>query len=81
MDRGMKVASKRCTECLFSDNRVVSRGRAKSIMAKVVAEDSFFECHKAAEVVCRGSFDLHKGQLIRIAQRLGVIEYVDPDSP
>lgn len=54
-------------------------------MDKVVAEDSFFECHKAAvradaKVVCRGSFDLHKGQLIRIAQRLGVIEYVDPDT-
>lgn len=80
----MKVCKKRCDQCLFdSKNRVVSAARAQDIFQDVVSNDTHFCCHKLArgeEVVCRGSYDFHKGQLVRIAHRLGAIEFVDPDT-
>lgn len=77
----MKVCEKKCEECLFSKNRIVSKERAQAIMRKIVRTDSHFMCHKGqGDVVCAGSVDFHQGQLYRIMGRLDGIELVDPES-
>lgn len=81
-----QIAHKRCNQCLFSDNRIVSAERAAAILEECVEEDKFFICHKAtlrdseAQVCCRGFFDAHPGvgAPLRLAIRLGVADFVDP---
>ena len=78
----MKICAKKCNECLYSKNRIVSAERAAELTRKVVREDGYFVCHKSSirggeEVVCAGS---HPGQLVRIAGRLGVLTPVDPET-
>ena len=78
----MKICAKKCNECLYSKNRIVSAERAADIMMEVARKDSYFVCHKSSirgeeEWVCAGS---HPGQLVRIMGRLGALEYVDPET-
>lgn len=80
----LKVLKKRCDECLFSDARIVSKRRAAEVLKSCARNDSHFECHKGTmvgeNIVCRGFFDTSSTNLIRIAGRLGAIDYVDvPD--
>ena len=84
---GFRVAKKRCSECLFSDARVVSESRAKSIIEKCLKNDSHFICHKSTiakrEAMCRGHYDeveqgrLPPPQMLRIAERLDVVDFVE----
>lgn len=80
----MKVCSKQCDQCLFTSNRIVSKGRAAQLIKDTLRKDTEFECHKGTiagqHIVCRGWFDRYPTQNIRIAGRLGVIKYVDPES-
>ena len=77
----LKVMQKRCDQCLFSDAKIVSQRRANDILKKCARTDSHFECHKGTmvgdQIVCRGFFDVSTSQMIRIAGRLGAIEYVN----
>lgn len=83
---GLLVCEKRCDECLYSSNRIVSSERASEIMREVILKDTHFVCHKSKlrtdgeDVVCRGSYDRHAGNLIRIMERLGGIKFVDPET-
>jgi hypothetical protein len=78
----LKVQKKRCNECLFGDNFVVScEERRDEVIRDALAKDSYFVCHKSSisnkkkdeDVCCRGYWDAHKDDfnLGRIAQRLG----------
>lgn len=77
----MKVKKEKCDQCLYSDNRIVSKKRAAQIMKDTIKNDCNFECHKGTisgdEIICRGSFDHHPGQMARIAGRLGMIKFID----
>ena len=81
----MRVCEKKCDECLFSANRIVSKATAKEIMNEVRRTDSHFHCHKAQlrgdkeKLVCAGSVEFHQGQLYRIMGRLGGIVLVDEE--
>jgi hypothetical protein len=80
------VCAKRCNQCLFSSAKIVSDERRADLLAGCAAEDRHFVCHKATiagheqDVCCRGFFDEMDGvgQLRRIAERLGVVRFVDP---
>lgn len=78
-----KVASKCCNQCLFSPNKIVSDRRKASLLKEIVQEQSFFECHKSTMngggTCCRGFYEKfgHHSQMIRIAERLGAIEFVE----
>lgn len=76
------VCEKQCDQCLLSPNRVVRKERVADVLKNCRKKDSHFICHKATiaghEVVCRGFYDSQTSQMIRIAQRLNAIEFVDP---
>jgi hypothetical protein len=54
-------------------------------MQEIAKEQSYFVCHKATikgkETCCRGFYDGtgHRSQMIRIAERLGIIEFVNEE--
>lgn len=77
-----QVCENSCNQCLFSKNRIVSAARVREILAGCARDDTHFVCHKASiagrEVCCRAFYDTRTTNLIRIAGRLGMIEFVDP---
>jgi hypothetical protein len=79
-----EVMSRQCSECLFSDRRIVSAKRASEIIKKCRRMDNSFECHKGSladrHIACRGHFETGVGQMARIAGRLGMVLEIDPDT-
>ena len=82
---GLKVFKECCKNCLLSEDKIVSGKRAKEIINGCVSEQSYFICHKASmkdqEVVCSKFYKTlgYKSQMIRIAQRLGAIEFIEQE--
>lgn len=80
---GLKVYKECCQNCLLSKDRIVSPKKAKSLLNEIKKDQSYFICHKASfndeNIVCKTFFDElgHQSQLIRIAERLNAIEYVE----
>lgn len=72
-----------CKNCLLSPDRIVSGARAKQIISDCVSKQTHFICHKATmdgkEVVCRTFYDRlgQHSQMVRIAERLGMIRFVE----
>jgi hypothetical protein len=77
-----KVMAKRCDQCLFSRNRIVSASRKREVLAQCRRDDTHFICHKTPGVCCRGFYDADPGasNLMRIAGRLGAVEFVEAPS-
>ncbi len=79
---GLEVCSRKCDQCLFTEHKIVSDARRAQILRDLQRNDSHFFCHKGTlihrEVVCRGSYDMMP-QMVRIAGRLGIVEFVDPE--
>lgn len=77
-----KVCETECNQCLFSKNRIVSAERVKEVLKNCEKKDAHFICHKASnkdeDICCRGFYDKKTSNLIRIAQRLNAIEFVNP---
>jgi hypothetical protein len=77
-----KVCKEPCAQCLFSKNRIVSAKRVKEILTECKRRDIHFVCHKSSmeggDVCCRTFFDTQNSQMIRIAERLNMVEFVDP---
>jgi hypothetical protein len=75
--------AKRCDQCLFSKNRIVSAVRKRELLATCKRDDTHFVCHKASiageSVCCRVFYDADPGasNLMRIAGRLGAVEFVE----
>lgn len=68
---------------MFSKNSIVSPKRRKEIIGDCTKEQTYFICHKASienkDIACKSFYDQlgHVSQLIRIAERLNMIEFVD----
>jgi hypothetical protein len=81
---GLQVCEKKCDQCLFSKDRIVSGERMAEILRDCEREDLHFECHKGSiagrNVVCRGFYDQKTSKAIRFAQWLGVVKFVDPST-
>lgn len=78
---GLQVCESKCDQCLFTPQRIVSKERFAEIVRDCRQEDRHFICHKGSltgndALVCRGFFDTQTSQMIRIAGRLGLIEFV-----
>jgi hypothetical protein len=77
------VSKRCCSECLFSNNKVVSDPAKREILAECAQHDTHFICHKATakgqDICCRGFYDQNHDatQLMRIARLLGAIRFVD----
>lgn len=87
-----RVCNKKCDECLFTTNKIVSDKRKREVIQGCLQEDTFFVCHKATikgeSVCCKGFYETYGSQIniVRIAQRLNAvsesfnyIEVVDVD--
>lgn len=83
---GFRVCKKRCDQCLFSSAKVVDDRRKLDILRTCATEDRHFICHKftiaegpESQVCCRGFYDANPAatNLMRIAGRLGAVEFVD----
>lgn len=76
----LKVADKQCKQCLFGKDKIVSEERMHEVLAQCKAKDDHFLCHlgtiNGEKVVCRGFYQKHTSQLIRIAERLNMVEIV-----
>jgi hypothetical protein len=80
----MKIQKNKCSQCLFSKNKIVSNNRMKSIINACIYNDTFFICHKTQvtgsneQICCRGFWDKYKNNfnLGRISQRLGTVQEV-----
>lgn len=79
---GFKIMAKRCDQCLYGANKVVSNARRAQILRDLTREDRHFTCHKSTiageAVACRGDWDQRGcGQMGRIAGRLGAVHFTD----
>jgi len=76
-----KVKKECCGQCLFSENKIVSNKRRQSILSNCRKNDNHFTCHKATidnkDICCKGFYDSQTSNMIRISQRLGMVEFVD----
>lgn len=82
----LKVYKNCCKNCLISKDRIVSPARAKQILNDCAKEQNYFVCHKASieekEIVCSTFYKTlgYKSQMVRIAQRLNMVEFIEqPD--
>lgn len=77
----LRVALKRCDECLFTRNRLVSEDRMAGILAECERSGAAFECHKATlsgdEYMCRGYYDEVQPAVARLARELGRLVFVE----
>lgn len=79
------LASKRCSQCLTTRNRIVTGERAAQIVRDCRSERNHFVCHKGqAEglvVHCRGVHEIaHGSRAHDFAEAFGIpIREVDPD--
>lgn len=54
---GLKVNTKKCSECLFTKHRIVPLDRMKEVLAACEKGETFFKCHEHDDVMCRGFYD------------------------
>lgn len=57
-------------------------GRVKEMVEECIENESAVICHQTLDwdehVVCRGFFDAHKTQPLQVAERLDLIEEIEP---
>lgn len=83
----MEVNNKMCSSCIFGSNSPISPERLEDYKKKWRRLDTQQECHHSTVeetgVVCRGYFEaalrgeVHTGQLMRIAERLDFVRFVE----
>jgi hypothetical protein len=77
----LKVMQTPCNECLFTKNKIVSDARRSQLLRQISKDQTHFNCHKAtiegAEYCCKNFYDKlgHTSNMIRIAERLKMIEF------
>lgn len=80
MTTTMKVMEKRCDQCLFSSNRIVSESRMKELLDQCNRTGGAFECHKATikgqRAICRAFYDENASLAVRLAKMLECVEFV-----
>lgn len=85
-DGRVYVCSEMCETCVFRPgNRMqLKSGRVKGMVEGARASESTIVCHATLyepgvdNAACRGFFDRYPTQPLQIAERLGLVEFVDP---
>lgn len=87
---GVLVASHKCSNCLFTPERIVQSAQVAADMSQeCIRKGTHFLCHKGTvaglNVMCHGSYLAHDSQILQVSTRLGkrdgrnYIRMVDPD--
>lgn len=76
---GFRVQRRMCATCIYKPESPLDLRRLEREAAR---KDTFRVCHHSADACCRGFWDRHASDfnLGRIAQRLGVVTFVDDDT-
>ncbi len=79
------LAARRCSECLMTRQRIVSRERAAELLRESRAADVHFQCHKGClaglNVHCRGVHDVAPSRAYRFALHFGIpVREIDADA-
>ena len=78
-----KVKKECCGQCLFGKDKIVSSERKRDILSDCRQGDSHFICHKASikgeDICCKGFYDTQTSNMMRISQRMGMVEFVDEE--
>jgi hypothetical protein len=79
------IMARRCDQCLYGADRIVSGQRAAELIIDTRGKDVPFLCHKGTmvgrDVTCHGSLrDTGGGQIGRIATGLGFARWINPDT-
>lgn len=80
------LASKRCSQCLTTRDRIVPGRRAAQLVKSCREERNHFVCHKGSEagivLHCRGVHEIAEGSRAHdFAQAFGIpIREIDPDA-
>ena len=79
----LDVCAKRCDQCLFSSNKIVSDERKERIIKEIGRKDGTFTCHKhtiaGRDVQCRGDYDRDPRRTLamRLALAFGLVRFID----
>jgi hypothetical protein len=84
-DGRVHVLSERCPTCVFRPGNLMALdpGRLRELIDDNRSNDSALTCHETLlttdNAICRGFFDLEpKTTPLQIAERIGVITFVEP---
>lgn len=86
---GLRVLDEQCETCIFrpGNKMHLNKGRVAGMVRDCIRDQTHITCHETlklvtgtseTEAVCRGFYDAHgeHSQMVRIAGRLGAIEFV-----
>jgi hypothetical protein len=81
-DGKVHVCDRECSTCVFRKGNLMHlrAGRLRGMIEEAVEAQSAIVCHKTLSgenAACRGFFDRHRTGPLQIAERLGMIEYVE----
>lgn len=80
-----KVQRKPCATCIYRSDSVLDLGKLEAEIADPHMKGFFSGyriCHHSDDACCRGFWSRHKNKFAmgQIAQRLGLVEFVDVDT-
>lgn len=81
-DGRIHVCRRMCSTCIFRPGNLMHLrpGRVDEMVSEAVAAESTIVCHSTLDgdnAACRGFYDRHRTSTLQIAERMGVIEFVD----
>jgi len=77
-----EVMERQCSQCLFSDKKIVSKIRMREILRECEKKGIEFQCHKGTiegkVICCKGFWDTYKmsNRKLRMAEALKVVRFV-----
>lgn len=73
------VFDRRCRNCLFTPDRLVSRDTAAEIVDTCINEETEFACHTDSRHMCHEFYHRHGDELslVRLARRTGKVLWVE----
>lgn len=76
------VNQRMCPTCIFRPGNLMhlKEGRVEEMVAEATGNDSVIPCHETLgdePAVCRGFFDKHAPPFLQVADRLGVVVFVE----
>lgn len=88
-DGKVHVCAELCPTCVFRPGNLMKlhSGRLAGMVREAQANQSCIPCHerlekwtgvKGQDACCRGFFDRYPTQPLQLAERLGLVEFVDP---
>ncbi len=78
--------ARRCTECLFGDNKIVNEAAKAEVLATAHQDGGFFVCHKASigGIIggsCKGYFDQTEDGVVVMVKRMDLnVQWIDPNT-